>query len=236
MGILDKAKNAAKHTKLKSEILLLDREINAKKQKFGIEVCGLLWDLDAKNGVGGKLSPLASPWEAAKADLTKIRDQKAEIQAKIDADAESKQRGEKEDASVMDKAKATGTEGKRRAKLQLLEREAKARKQKFGVDAYDAAIQCDTGAASGGGSTLTDSKNQGAQKVSDSISSNKKMTFVEKQMAKAAVGVVSAGLSQLTVSETDVLKCIQTVQSEIEAITQKKDDKLAKIEQLKQPA
>ena len=83
-----------------------------------------------------RVSSLKLPWEPAKADLMKIKQQKEEIQAKLDAVNADKQLQQqsngsttKEEVSVMDKAKAAGTEGKRRAKLQLLERELRTRKQ-----------------------------------------------------------------------------------------------------------
>ena len=239
MGMLDKAKNAAKTTKLKGEIALLDRDIKAKKQKFGIEVSDLLWDMEAKQkALGGResvfLTSLRTQWDVAKADLQKTREKKEEIQSKLDAAGELKRSGEQDDASAMDKAKAVGTEGKRRAKLQLLDRELKSRKQQFGIDVYDAAVEVvqKTAPASAGG--LTDAKNQGAQSAANAVDKTK-LSFVEKQLAKAAISTVSKGLNQLTVSDQDLLKCIQTVQTEVETLQQKKDTKRNEIEQLKQP-
>ena len=78
MGILDKAKNAAKTTKLKGEIALLDRDMHGKKQKFGVELSDLLWDIEAKQkAVGGResmfLTSLRIQWDVAKEDLMKTR-------------------------------------------------------------------------------------------------------------------------------------------------------------------
>lgn len=238
MGILDKAKNTAKSGKLKGEIMLLDREIKAKKQKFGVELADFLWDMEAKQkALAGKestaLSSLRVPWDVAKTDLLKIREQRDEIQAKLDAAAQLKKSAENQGA--MDKAKAAGTEGKRRTKLQLLERELKSRKQNFGIEVYDTAVNILGGSntSAGTGRSMTDAKDQGAQGVTNAISKTKKMSFVEKQLAKAAISTVSASLSKLTVSDQDVIKCIQTVQSEVETIQLKQDAKRAEIEKLK---
>jgi len=247
MGILGKAKNTAKSGKLKGEIMLLDREIKAKKQTFGIALSDSLWDVEAKQkALGGReskiLSSLSGPWADAREDLSKIREQKDDIQAKLDTAARLKKSAEENQdetprASFTDKAKAAGTEGKRRTKLQLLDRELKSRKQEFGVSVYDTAVKIfgTTPGATTGGTSLTDAKDQGAQSVSDAISKTKKMSFVEKQLAKAAIHTVSATLSKLTVSDQDVLRCIQAVQSEVEAIRLTQDAKRAEIEKLKQP-
>lgn len=269
MGIWEKAKASAKTTKLQADILLLDREVTARKQKFGVELSDLLWDMDAKTTVGsrgsattsGVLSQLRTEWEVAKADLTAIHQRKNEIQAKLNESSPAtaaatsllagqlnKAGGDKghqqqqaatttNNGSFMDKAKAAGTEGKRRAKLQLIERELKARKQQYGIDVYDKAVSVvlrNNQTANGGGATLTDTKNQGAQSVTNAIDKNQKLGFLEKQLAKAVIGKVSAGLNQLTVSDQDVIKCITTAQAEIEAIQQKKQAKQTEIEQLKQ--
>ena len=99
MGMLDKAKNAAKSTKLKGEIALLDRDVKSKKQKFGVELSDLLWDIEAKqkalgNSGGSKyLKSLQEKWDVAKADLQVIKQKKDEIQAKLTATKQSSSTG-----------------------------------------------------------------------------------------------------------------------------------------------
>ena len=134
----------------------------------------------------------------------------------------------------MDQAKAAGTEGKRMAKLQMLERELKGRKQQFGVDVYELAVDlvCET-AATGGG-TMTDSKNQASASATNAVDSSKRLSFVEKQFAKAVISTVSSQLNKVTVSDQDIERCICAVKADVETIYAKIEAKRAEIEKLKQ--
>jgi len=244
MGILDKAKSAAKSTKLKGEIALLDRDMKARKQKFGIEVCDLLMAMESKENMGvassGSIflnveSAMRGPFSSVKGDVLELQGKKDDIQQRIDAAGELKRSPAGEEASAMDKAKAAGTDTKRKTKLALLDREIKARKEKFGLEVYDTAVGVVVANAqfSRGGRTLNDTKNQGADSMKQAISKTEKMSFVEKEIAKAAVKKVSKGLTQFTVSDQDITACIEKVKAEVEEKQSKKDRKLKEIEELK---
>lgn len=240
MSLLDKAKNAAQTTKLKGEIALLDRDVKAKKQKFGVELSDLLWDVQAKqNAIGGVgnskyLKSLQPQWDVARKDLQEIRQKQEDIKAKMAADKQRDDSAKK--PSVMDQAKAAGTEAKRRTQLQLLERELQGRKEQFGIDVYDVAVKVygsTTSAAAGSATTLTDSKNQASASVTNALDSTKKLSFIEKQFAKAAINQISSQLNKLTVTDQDVAKCIGTAKEKVEAIQARIDAKRAEMENLK---
>ena len=232
----------------------MDRDIKAKKQKFGIELSDLLWDVERKQktlgGAGGGkstyLKSLEKEWHVARADLQKIHLKRDDIQGKLDvakteqqtrAAAQSDDATDSNKPSFMDKAKEAGTEGKRRTKLQLLERELKARKQQFGIDVDEVAVGLVANKSDqniGSGSTLTDSKNRASASVTNAVTSSKKIGFVEKQFAKAVVSQVSRELNKLTVNDSDIEKVICAVKADVETVQTKIDSKRTEIENLKQ--
>jgi len=137
-------------TKLRGDITLLERDVTAKKKKFGIELYDLLTD-DKKNLLGvaaGTIfkkqeTELKEPFERARDDINEIQGRKDAKQQELDV-LEVKSASTLPDTTVNEKMKKAGkaindaaVSAKLKAEMALLDREIKARKEEFGIDVYE---------------------------------------------------------------------------------------------------
>jgi len=127
MGFFDSVKTAGKIAKLKGEILLVDREVDAEKKKLGIELFSLLWENDTADG-DNKVpiqEGLAGMYEAARIDIDALVGKR---QAKED-DLDKVHEGQG--------AMALVNASKLKTEIAYLDRETRLRKEIFGVQVYD---------------------------------------------------------------------------------------------------
>lgn len=156
MGLWDNVKNAAEKTKLRGDIALSQRSINARKKKFGVEFFDILTS-DKQNALGmsagtlsvfkkgGQNDELREAFEQARDDIRAKQANKDQLQNKLDI-MEVKGVHTMPDVTMGQKLSKTGkmfsnagTGTKLRAQMTLLDREMKIRKEEFGLEVFDLA-------------------------------------------------------------------------------------------------
>lgn len=156
MGLWDNVKNAAEKTKLRGDIALSQRNITARKKKFGVEFFDILTS-DKQNVLGmsagtlsvfkkgGQNDELREAFEQARDDIRAKQANKDQLQNKLDI-MEVKGVHTMPDVTMGQKLSKTGkmfsnagTGTKLRAQMTLLDREMKIRKEGFGLEVFDLA-------------------------------------------------------------------------------------------------
>ena len=156
MGLWDNVKNAAEKTKLRGDIVLSQRNITARKKKFGVEFFDILTS-DKQNVLGmsagtlsvfkkgGQNDELREAFEQARDDIRAKQANKDQLQNKLDI-MEVKGVHTMPDVTMGQKLSKTGkmfsnagTGTKLRAQMTLLDREMKIRKEGFGLEVFDLA-------------------------------------------------------------------------------------------------
>ncbi|KAL3941779.1 MAG: hypothetical protein SGBAC_003925 [Bacillariaceae sp.] len=150
MNLLGKAKRTAQKTKLRGEIAVLERQANGRKKVFGVEFYDLITnDKNKLLGVSagtifkGHREELKEPFERARDDMAGKQVQKDVHQKDLDVmevkgahTLPSDTMGEKANkagAVFSNAANAT----KLGAKMALLDREMKIRKEQFGIEVFE---------------------------------------------------------------------------------------------------
>jgi hypothetical protein len=150
MKFFDKAKKQAQRTKLRGDIILLERQTNTKKKAFGVEFYDLITnDKNMLLGVSagtvfkGHREELKEPFERARDDIAGKKAQKDIHQKDMDVmevkgahtlpDATVGEKVNKAGAVMSNAASATKLSGK----MALLDREMKIRKEQFGIEVFD---------------------------------------------------------------------------------------------------
>ena len=165
-GFFGKMKNTGLKAKLQGECTLLDREIKARKLKFGIELYDLLRDQEKASGGNlmtqlgvkkGTSNTAATPgsfkarikeeWDKVREDIGTLENKQEamriektheEVRRERGAPAVSaKERWQKAGAAVQSQTRET----KLMAQIALLDRDIKKRKEQFGVDIYEKAVE-----------------------------------------------------------------------------------------------
>lgn len=221
MGFLDNAKGAAIRTKLKAEIVLLEREMAVRKRAFGIVLYDLMIAAEksgsAQTNYHSKDSVMVPCFDAAKADIGEIQQRKDVKQTELDMlEMESANAKHKPMDTAAQKAKAAGkwisyagTETKLSANLALIDREIKARKEVFGLDIFEFAttqLALEDQKMSNGG-------------LKNAMASTKKI-------ADSVISKVAGTASQTSVGETEIRACIEDAKVDIDRIQASKDKKM----------
>lgn len=150
MKFFDKAKKQAQKTKIRGDIILLERQANTKKKAFGIQFYDLITnDKNKLLGVSagtifkGHREELKEPFERARDDIAGKQAQKDIHQKDMDV-MEVKGAHTLPDATVGEKVNKAGaamsnaaTATKLSGKMALLDREMKIRKEQFGVEVFE---------------------------------------------------------------------------------------------------
>lgn len=148
--MLDKLKNKSEKASLKAKLVLLEREAEARKKKFGIEFFDLV-TLDKNKMLGlsagtifkGERADLKGPFESCREDIATLQAEKEIHQKDLDVlevkgahTLPSESIGQvfnKAGATVSNAAKATKLQGQKA----LLDRKMKIRKELLGVDLFE---------------------------------------------------------------------------------------------------
>lgn len=149
-GLWDSMKNAGTRTKLQGEVMLHEREMKARKQRFGVDLFDLL--SDEKYGAFVIKTPgifhhneqeIKQPYERCKNDIVAMHNERASNLQQVEMIQANKTRSAPAYTArdKMEKAgewmSNTGQEGKLQTQNALLDRKIKARKQEFGIEIYD---------------------------------------------------------------------------------------------------
>jgi hypothetical protein len=226
MGLLDSAKGAAIRTKLKAEIVLLEREMAVRQKAFGIVMYDLMASMEAK----GKIvihspfhdteSLVLPSYEAAKVDMSEIQQRKDVKLAELEMLETDRMKEEyKPTDTAGQKAKAAGnwisyagTETKLSASLALIDRELKIRKEAFGIDVYEAAV----------------AQLAKAEEKTPTVGGIKSALKNTKNLLSKVTGGNSS-IPETTVTEMDIRECIEDAKTDIDRIQAKKTRKLQQI-------
>jgi len=154
MGLWGSVKNAAEKTKIRGDIALTRRGIMARKKKFGEEFYDCLTNdkqklLGVSAGTlsvfkkGGQNDELRAAFERARDDIRGHQATKEQRQNRLDV-MEVKGSHTMPDSTIGQKVNKTGkqlsnagTGTKIRAKMALIDREIRLRKEEFGLEVFD---------------------------------------------------------------------------------------------------
>jgi hypothetical protein len=150
-ALWDKAKLKGSKTKIQAENVLLKREIAGREKQFGVELYDVLEEGDTPlTGLiktpelfSALESQLRQPYEAARADMSKLKTEKDQRETEIVTTKAQKERELPATTAgdYLTKAggwmQSTGTETGHMAKIQLIDHKMKTRKETFGVTVFE---------------------------------------------------------------------------------------------------
>mmetsp|Transcript_19005 Transcript_19005/g.28680 ORF Transcript_19005/g.28680 Transcript_19005/m.28680 type:complete len:232 (+) Transcript_19005:125-820(+) len=210
MGLLDGISNAGQKVKLQGEIVLLNREIDARKKLFGIE----LWDLlvesekqENRSGVIFKMPAifkdvemkLKEPIEECRKDMAFMEGQLAENNDKLTRLEAHRER--ETNATIGTFMKNTGSDANLKIRIAKLERDMKLRKEKFGMDVWNLV------ATESAPTTKEDNKNKGSGLGA--------VTGAIGGLGKGVVGGVTSTLGKLSKQETLMQDCVKKAKDDV---------------------
>jgi len=149
-GLWDTVKQQTFRTKLRGDLVLMEREANVRKKKLGVDLYDLLTK-DKQNMLSmaagtifeGQQMELKDPFDRSRNDVDAIQARKDVKQRELDV-LEVKGAHTMPDVTVNDKLKKArkavtnaGVATKLRAEMTLMDREMKIRKEEFGVEVFD---------------------------------------------------------------------------------------------------
>ena len=156
-GFFGKVKNTGLKAKLQGECALLDRELKARKQKFGVDLYDLLRQQEKSSNVLGVKTPkptlgsfrsqIQEHWDKVHTDILALEQKQEAMRVEKTHEEVRRERGTPAITAKERVQKAggyvasTGKETKLMAQIALMDRDIKKRKEQFGLDVYDAAVQ-----------------------------------------------------------------------------------------------
>jgi len=163
-SFFNKMKNTGIKAKLQGECTLLDREMKARKMKFGIDlydlmraqekapvmggVLGVNKDKSSSSGAPGSFkNRIKEHWEAVRADIKELEEKQDAMSLEKTHEEVRRERGmpavtaKEKVANAGSAMSSMGKETKLMAQIALVDRDIKKRKEKFGLDVYDAAVE-----------------------------------------------------------------------------------------------
>lgn len=163
MPFWDNVKKSGQKTKLRGEVMLLEREANARKKLFGIQFYDLvtndknkLLGMSAGTIFKGKREELKEPFERARDDIAGHQAQKDIHQKDLDVlevkgahslpDHTVGQKVNKAGATMSNAATATKIAGQ----IALIDRQMKIRKEEFGMEVFGNVMEGEEGEKKGG--------------------------------------------------------------------------------------
>lgn len=184
MGIWDNVKKSGTKTKIRGEMMLLEREASARKKLFGIEFYDLITnDKNKLLGVSagtifkGQRAELQEPFERAKDDIAGKQALKEDRQKSLDVlevkgahtlpDQTMGQKVRKGGAHLSNAATATNLAGR----MAWIDREIKIRKEEFGIEVFSYFTESASGGGEDGGDKRTSLKKKLSQSLGNSLSS-----------------------------------------------------------------
>lgn len=144
---------AGQKTKLRADLLLVDREINNRKQAFGIELYNHVGPLaghpsfwEADDPLTNTIRPalLKAQREISALDLKRGRQKERIAQAEVTRQSAFPTPAATLGGKVMNVGKSAtyrGNEGKLKMELSMIDTQIKAYKQQFGVEMYDVFVE-----------------------------------------------------------------------------------------------
>lgn len=227
MGFFTNVKNAGITTKLKGNIVLLDREMVARKMLLGVELYNLLIASERKSSNNGVSMPnmfhalrdsIKVPFDACRADTGVLEDRKEGMEQELVHMAANRDRARMPRTNG-EKLQQTGkwfsdsgVEAKMQVQMKLINREIHQRKEQFGLQVYEIVI------------------------ASSSSGSSTDATTAAAAAPKGGIRGIKAGisnrLSKMSSDEKEIQECIDKAKKDMNLIQNKKERKVREIEQL----
>lgn len=220
-----KAKNTAIITKIKGEILLLDRESKVQRQAFGVELYDLLDGMSSKGGsdkfpqfLGTESQQIKQLFDACQLDVRQqldTRDAKTQEVESLQANRERAlppTNNKEKLTRAGEWMTSQGKEGKLKAENAFINQKIKSRKQLFGVDVFSLVVE---GASTE--SILGEEESESKRNLFGGIKSG-----------------IANQLSKLSGDERKIQECIKKAKADDDLIQQRKDRKEREILRLQQ--
>jgi hypothetical protein len=203
-SLWDKMKNTGATAKLKGEIILLEREVKVRKEKFGRDLYDLL---NSEKGGNiflvktpaifhAKEEAIRQPFERCKNNIEGLLLDKHTHRQEIDRLQIDRERAlpPTNNREKLDRAgqwvASTSAEGKHNAQIALLDRRINQRKGEFGIEVYDALYSESLGEDSSG-------------------------------RGNAVRAAVSTQLSKLSQKEKEIEDCVEQAKKDVASIERK---------------
>jgi hypothetical protein len=141
MGVFDSVKKAAAKTKLRADMVMLDREIETVKKKLGGELFTVLFNQEHGSGQNNdwfqqQHEKLVSIYMACKEDVMSFVTKKQSKGELMDV-LEEKREAPATQISASQKAKNAMVSAKVQAEIAYYDREIKVRKEIFGIQVFE---------------------------------------------------------------------------------------------------
>lgn len=224
MGILESLGNGAKRTQLRAEVVLIEREMTARKKAFGVE----LFDVIALNNKRDKNSLLKTPGivktienavqlqlgECSKdvgfleTERQQLEDEVEVIEAKRDRDV---------NGGIGKKLSDGAREGQIAVKISLLNRDIRIRKEKFGMDVWD--VVCQTTSSN---EASVDSEPPKAKGIGSALGG----------FARGVQGSVGKTLGKVSADARTIEECLMKAKADVASMERRKQIKQSEISNL----
>jgi hypothetical protein len=220
MGLLENVQNAGQRAKLNGEILLIDRDIVARKKEFGLELYDLIDTVERKNKTAllstpslfkGIESQIQDFLEVCRKEVSELDDSKSgkeleQTQLEVKRERET-------NATIGKWMSRTGTDAKLTMEIAMLERQIKQRKEKFGLDIWDVVAQP---------SSIVENVNMETKNKSGLG----KVTGALSGLTKGVTSTVASGLGKFSSDERAVQVCVEKAREDIDLLERSKSRKL----------
>jgi hypothetical protein len=144
MGFMDSVQNAGLRARLNGEILLIDRDLVARKKLFGVEIYDAIDVIEKKNKTAILSTPnlfkgieaqIKEPLELCRNEIRLMEGDKASKESEQTHLEVKRERDTKSNIGTW--VSRSSADAKLTVEIALLERQIKIRKEKFGLDIWD---------------------------------------------------------------------------------------------------
>jgi len=226
-GFFGKIKNTGIKAKLQGECTMIDREMKARKFKFGVELYDLLREQETSAG-GNVMSTLgikapkgvpATPgsfkgriqehWDKVREDISELERKQEAMRVEKTHEEVRRERGvpaisaKEKIANAGGALQSHGKETKLMAQIALIDRDIKKRKEQFGVDVYMKAVE------------IIDKKGNSGLK-------------------SGVKNVMRGGLMKVSEHEQKIQRCVENAARDVGTMERSKETRLKEIDALEE--
>lgn len=195
MGIFDSVRNNALKTKLRGELVLIDRQITVEKGKLGVALYDAIMDLQRKHHNTNKwpscvTSDIKEEFEATKLEISKKADIKEAKELEVEKIAVNQERAPppvttQERASVAGRMlTSSASSTKLRVQSSLIGREIRAIKEAFGVSVFDRVVAKVHSSETSGSGGVKNAIKAGIGKIRDEDGIRDVLVSAKREMAQ----------------------------------------------------
>jgi hypothetical protein len=226
MGLMDSIQNAGQRAKLNGEILLLDRDMTARKKLFGVEIYDIIDAIEKKNKTSILTTPalfkgieaqISTPLQGCRKEIGLLEGDKAGKESELAMLEVKRERDTKGNIGTW--VSRSSTDAKLTVEIAYLERQIKQRKEQFGIEIWEIIAQ----PTSIVGNVTAETQNKSALG---------KVTGALGGITKGVASNISSGLGKLSPDERAVQECVNKAKEDVGFMERSKDRKLDIIKNL----